>query len=301
MHKAANHVRVFLGRILKDEDTLSQHGVTSGNVLHLVKGAKAGQPTDTPAATTTAAPAHSAAAPAHASVPGGTSMGHPSAAPAGMNPAMMNAAMAGMSGMGGMGGNMGMDPAMMSNLMQSPMFQQMMGAMAQNPQLMAQMMQSNPMVQQMASQNPQMAALLQNPQMLQTLMNPQMIQAALQMQQAMNQFQPPQGVAAASAPAGAAAVHQQPGSATGQPNYGAMMAAMQNNPMFAQMLQGEGQGGMPMPAAALAEFEQRYATEIAQLEAMGFHDRAANIEALRVCDGNVELAINYLFDLGGGM
>ena len=26
-------------------------------------------------------------------------------------------------------------------------------------------------------------------------------------------------------------------------------------------------------------------------------DRASNVEALRVCDGNVELAINYLFDL----
>jgi ubiquilin len=47
----------------------------------------------------------------------------------------------------------------------------------------------------------------------------------------------------------------------------------------------------------MAEFEQRFSSEITQLEAMGFTDKAANIEALRVCDGNVELAINYLFDL----
>jgi ubiquilin len=196
-----------------------------------------------------------------------------------------------MAGMGGMGGNMGgMDPATMSNLMQSPMFQQMMSAMAQNPQMMAQMMQANPMVQQMAAQNPQMAALLQNPQMLQALMNPQMIQAAIQMQQAMQGGAPGGGFpAAAPAP-------------SGQPNYAEMAAAMQNNPMFAQMLQGSGsEGGMPLPPAQLAEFEQRFASEISQLEAMGFHDRAANIEALRVCDGNVELAINYLFDLGGSM
>lgn len=282
--------RLSVGRILKDEDTLTQHGVASGNVLHLVKGAKAGQPTDTPASTTTVAPAPSAHAPAATAHHGAAA---PGVAP--FNPAMMNAAM---SGMGGMGGNMGMDPAMMSNLMQSPMFQQMMGAMAQNPQMMAQMMQTNPMVQQMASQNPQMAALLQNPQLLQTLMNPQMIQAAMQMQQAMNQMQ------AGAHPSGAQPGHAVAPQPAGQPNYAAMMAAMQNNPMFAQMLQGEGGhggGAMPLPAAALAEFEQRYAAEITQLEGMGFHDRAANIEALRVCDGNVELAINYLFDLGGGM
>jgi len=109
--------------------------------------------------------------------------------------------------------------------------------------------------------------------------------------------------AGAPAPAGlpAPSAGAPAGGAAGAPNYAAMMAAMQNNPMFAQMLAG-GAGGVPggagvMSAAALAEFEQRYSSEIAQLEAMGFTDKGANIEALRVCDGNVELAINYLFDL----
>ena len=281
------------GRILKDEETLAQHGVQSGNVLHLVKGAKPGQPTDTPAATTTTQPAAAPAA-QHAAQPHSVSPAvQPQAAPGAgaQNMANMFGQMPqGMSGMGGMGG-MGMDPQMMSQLMQTPMFQQMMTAMSQNPQMMTQMMQMNPMVQQMAQQNPQVAMLLQNPQLMAQLMNPQTMQAMMQMQQVMGSLQ----AAHAGAPV--------PGGQ--QPDYASMMAAMQNNPMFAEMVAGGGgMGGgaaMPLPPAALAEFEQRYSGEIAQLEAMGFTDRAANIEALRVCDGNVELAINYLFDLTSNM
>jgi ubiquilin len=190
-------------------------------------------------------------------------------------------------------GGMGMDPQMMGQLMQTPMFQQMVTAMSQNPQMMAQMMQMNPMVQQMAQQNPQVAMLIQNPQIMQQLMNPQTIQAMLHMQNVMAGMQQGQGMSPQSAPAAQAGM---PGA-----DYAGMMAAMQNNPMLAQMLAGgAGAGAAALPPAAMAEFEQRYASEISQLEAMGFTDRVANIEALRVCDGNVELAINYLFDLASG-
>jgi ubiquilin len=131
--------------------------------------------------------------------------------------------------------------------------------------------------------------LMQNPQLMQQLMNPETINAMMHLQQVMGNMNQPPASQPMTSPAG------------GPANYANMMAALQNNPMLAQML-AAGAGGaaaaMPLPPAALAEFEQRYASEISQLEAMGFTDRAANIEALRVCDGNVELAINYLFDLG---
>jgi ubiquilin len=290
-----------LGRILKDEETLGQHGVQTGNVLHLVKGAKPGQPTDTPAATTSVAQP-TVVNPAQ---PTGPAASTTPASFGSVNPAMAQN-MAGMlgqmpQGMGGMGG-MGMDPQMMSQLMQTPMFQQMMTAMSQNPQMMAQMMQMNPMVQQMAQQNPQVAMLLQNPQLMQQLMNPQTIQAMLQMQQVMGSLQSAGGQAGGNG----AQVNRPSGvspAAGGQPDYASMMASMQNNPMFAQMLAGGAAAGgaMPLPPAALAEFEQRFASELTQLEALGFTDRVANIEALRVCDGNVELAINYLFDLTNEM
>ena len=266
----------YSGRILKDEETLAQHGVQAGNILHLVKGAKAGQPTDTPASTTTATAAAAATA-VPAAAPAAAATGAPNPFGAMMNdPMMMQQAMGQMPSMGNMGA--GMDPAMMNTLMQSPVFSQMLETMSQNPQFMAQMLQSNPQVQQMAASNPQMAMLLQNPQLLASLMNPQTMNAMMQLQAMQGGAQ---------------------GGASSGPNYNQMMQGMQNNPMFAQMMAG-GAAAPALPPAAMAEFEQRYVSEIAQLEGMGFMDRAANIEALRVCDGNVELAINYLFDLGGG-
>jgi ubiquilin len=80
-------------------------------------------------------------------------------------------------------------------------------------------------------------------------------------------------------------------------NYAAMMQAMAQNPMLAQMLANEEAGlpvAAPLGAEAAAELSQRYASELTQMEMMGFVDRNANLEALRVCDGNVEQAINYL-------
>jgi ubiquilin len=282
-------MQCFLGRILKDEETLAQHGVQSGNVLHLVKGAKPGQPTDTPAATTTPAAVPKAAGTAPAGAPISPPAQPLPGAPQGV-PNMGN--LFGQMPSQGMGGGMGMDPQMMAHLMQTPMFQQMMTAMTQNPQMMAQMMQMNPMVQQMAQQNPQVAMLLQNPQLMQQLMNPQTIHAMMHMQQVMSGMQQAQGQGGPTQPAAAPA--------GGAQDYAGMMAALQGNPMLAQMLAGGAGAGSVLPPAAMAEFEQRYASEIAQLEAMGFTDRASNIEALRVCDGNVELAINYLFDLASG-
>ena len=277
--------KIELGRILKDEETLGQHGVQTGNVLHLVKGAKPGQPTDTPAATTSSA--KPAAGPATVPTPAPGFVPHAGEAGSPNMQALFGQMPQGM-------GAPGMDPQMMSQLMQTPMFQQMMTAMTQNPEMMSQMMQMNPMVQQMSQQNPQVAMLLQNPQLMQQLMNPQTVQAMLQMQQVMAGIQQAQ----------TQQQQHQPAANTNRPapDYASMMSAMQSNPMFAQMLAGgsAGAASMPLPPAAMAEFEKRYANEIAQLEGMGFMDKATNIEALRVCDGNVEQAINYLFDLNSG-
>ena len=197
------------------------------------------------------------------------------------NPAMQGMMAQMMAGQGGAhaGGLQGMDPAMMQGLMQTPVFQQMMQQMASNPQLMAQMIQSNPMLQQAVAQNPQLGIMLQNPELLRVLMNPQTMQAVLTLQQAM---------------AGAAV---QPQAQAGGNNYAAMMQAMAQNPMLAQMLANE-EAGLPVAAPlgeeAAAELSQRFAAELTQMEMMGFVDRNANLEALRVCDGNVEQAINYL-------
>jgi len=257
----------------------------------LVKGPGAA-PAPTPAASPAPAAIPAAQAPmqttTHRPVVPPTSQAFPGAhhqgaqGNAGMH-AMMGQMMAAQGGMPGMGG--GMDPAMMASLMQQPVFQQMMQTMASNPQLMAQMMQSNPMLQQAVAQNPQLGAMLQNPELLRVLMNPQTMQAILSLQTAM-----------AGAAVQQPAQQQQPGN-----NYAAMMQAMAQNPMLAQMLANEegAPAAVPLGAEAIAELSQRYAEELGQMEIMGFFDRNANIEALRVCDGNVEQAINYLLSETG--
>ena len=58
-------------------------------------------------------------------------------------------------------------------------------------------------------------------------------------------------------------------------------------------------GGMP-PPAAIADSrppEERFATQLEQLNNMGFPDRNSNIQALVQSNGDVNQAINFL--LGG--
>merc|ERR1719210_3163781 len=114
------------------------------------------------------------------------------------DPTMMQAAMQMMGGMGGNAPGMagvvpgvgagnpdpmtammgGMDPAMLGQMLQNPMIQQMTRNLAQNPQLLQQMIQSNPMLQQMTQNNPMMAQMFSNPQImqnaLQLMSNPEM-------------------------------------------------------------------------------------------------------------------------------
>lgn len=293
---------IYKGRILKDTETLQQHAVETGHTLHLVKGpgapaAPAAATVPAPSATAQSTPAPAAAQHAHAhptnrpivppttqAFPGAQQAAAPGGNMASMlgNPGMQGMMAQMMAAQGGATPAPGMDPAMMAGLMQTPMFQQMMQTMASNPQLMAQMVQSNPMMQQAVAQNPQLGVILQNPELLRILMNPQTMQAILSLQQAMATAQP-------AAPA------------AGGNNYAAMMQAMSQNPMLAQMLANEEGSPVaaPLGAEAAAELSQRFAGELTQMEMMGFVDRNANLEALRVCDGNVEQAINYLLSYTG--
>merc|ERR1740122_463910 len=142
-------------------------------------------------------PAEGAGVPA---VPLSAGMSAPTANPMAammQDPGMMQAMMGMMGGAGmpsagaGASNPMGrMDPAMIGQMMQNPVMQQMMNNMFQNPAMLQQMIQSNPMLQQMSQQNPMMAQMMsnpavlqgamqmmQNPQMIQMLQNPQMMQA----------------------------------------------------------------------------------------------------------------------------
>merc|ERR1740123_2287268 len=158
---------------------------------------------------------------------------------------------AGMPGAGAGASNPmgGMDPAMIGQMMQNPVMQQMMNNMFQNPAMLQQMIQSNPMLQQMSQQNPMMAQMMsnpavlqgamqmmQNPQMMQMLQNPQMMQAFGGTPGAMRGLPAP----TATPPAGDAGALAVPAANP--------MAAMMQDPAMMQAMVGM-MGGAGMPGA----------------------------------------------------
>merc|ERR1712107_457729 len=180
----------------------------------------------------------------------------------------------------------------MMQMLQNPMVQQMMQSISQNPQMLQSMIQSNPMLQQMTQSNPMMQQMLSNPQLLQTTFNPQMLQSMMQMQQAMR------GMNGVGAP-------QMPAIPDAQ---GGAQQAAPPNPMFnpdmmqqmMQAMQGGGMGnglngglGSPNPADTRPA-EERFATQVQQLESMGFPDKHSNLQALSQSNGDVNQAINCL-------
>lgn len=147
---------IFKGKIMKDAQTLASYEIADGLTVHLVRGktaAAAGQPSAATAATN--APAAGTGADPMAGLGGMGGMPPGMGGMGGMPPGMMGMPGMGMPGMGmpgmpgmpgmaagaggpnGMGGMGGMDPAMMGQMMQNPMVQQMLS----NPEFMQNMIQ----------------------------------------------------------------------------------------------------------------------------------------------------------------
>merc|ERR1719343_808724 len=132
--------------------------------------------------------------------------------------------------------------------------------------MLQQMVQSNPMLQQMTQNNLMMQHMLSNPQMLQSMM---------QMQQAMGGMNGAGAPHMPAIPDAQGGVHQ-----AAPPN------PMMNPDMMQQMMQAM-QGGMgngmnggvaaPNPADTRPP-EERFATQVQQLESMGFPDKHSNLQ-----------------------
>lgn len=204
------------------------------------------------------------------------------------------AGMGGMGGMGGIGGMPAMDPQMLGQMMQDPMVQNMMTTMLSNPQFMQQAIDSNPMLRQMIQNNPGMRETLSNPEFLRRLSDPNTIQAMLQMQGAMQQMQRlnEAGGTAAVNPFGTTQITSPPTnpSTAAQPPRPFDLSAMMNS----MGMGGAGQAGLfgaPQPQVPPA---QLYATQLEQLQAMGFYDEQQNITALQATGGNVSAAVERL-------
>lgn len=164
---APNQRLIYKGQVLKDEKTLvGDYGFTSGNALHIVRGAAAPSPSATPALVP--APATPAAAPAAGLGLGGMFGGMPM-------PGM------GAAGAGGMDFNamqrqmqeqMAANPGAMEQMMESPAMQGLLS----NPDTIQAMIQSNPQMRTLMEQNPELRSVLSDPnlirQSLQAASNP---------------------------------------------------------------------------------------------------------------------------------
>ncbi|XP_057769123.1 ubiquitin domain-containing protein DSK2b-like [Salvia miltiorrhiza] len=166
------------------------------------------------------------------------------------------------------------DPAAFGQLLQNPAVAQMMQSLLSNPQYMEQLMGLNPQLRSMLDMNPQLREMMQNPELLRQLTSSDMMQQMMALQQQLTRQQ--------STPEG---------DQTNQ-NRGP-----QNNmglDMLMNMFGGLGAGGFAVPNAPDVPPEELYATQLSQLQEMGFFDTQENIRALRATSGNVHAAVERL-------
>ncbi|PON78478.1 Ubiquilin [Trema orientale] len=174
------------------------------------------------------------------------------------------------------------DTTQMNQLLQNPAISQMMQSMLSNPQYMNQILNLNPQLRGMVDLNPQLREMMQNPEILRQLTNPETMQQMLTLQQSLlSQLNRQQSTQDSG----------QPGATTGTPNNTGLELLM-------NMFGGLGAGGFAVPNNPDVPPEELYATQLSQLQEMGFFDTQENIRALRATSGNVHAAVERLLNPG---
>ncbi|XP_024391182.1 ubiquitin domain-containing protein DSK2a isoform X1 [Physcomitrium patens] len=179
--------------------------------------------------------------------------------------------------MGGAGGLM--DPGFMQQMLQNPQMQQMMQGILSNPQYMNQIMNMQPQLQTFLNQNPQFRDMMQNPDFIRQMSSPENLQQLMQLQQAMMGQHG----------------RQTPGQNVGQNPAGlGGLAGMGGGMNMDALLNMFGSLGSTAPSNPDAPPEQMYASQLSQLQEMGFFDTQENIRALSAVGGNIHAAVERL-------
>eukprot|EP00252_Welwitschia_mirabilis_P021566 TRINITY_DN555_c0_g1_i5.p1 TRINITY_DN555_c0_g1~~TRINITY_DN555_c0_g1_i5.p1 ORF type:complete len:548 (+),score=127.59 TRINITY_DN555_c0_g1_i5:157-1800(+) len=172
----------------------------------------------------------------------------------------------GLSDLAGMGGTTGIfDPAMLQQMLQNPAVLQMMQGLLSNPQYMNQF---RPLFE-----NTQLREMMQNPDFLRQLTNQETLQQLLSLQQNL-----------------LSQLGRQP---TGQ-TQGHTGAGGNNLGLDTLLGMFGGLGNMENQNPSNEPPEELYATQLAQLQEMGFYDVQENIRALTATRGNVHAAVERL-------
>ncbi|XP_031269232.1 ubiquitin domain-containing protein DSK2b-like isoform X2 [Pistacia vera] len=170
-----------------------------------------------------------------------------------------------------------------SQMMQNPAISQMMQSLLSNPQYMNQILGLNPQTRNVLDSNSQLREMMQNPEFLRQLTSPETMQQMLTLQQSL------------LAQLGRSQSPQEPGQTglgAGAPNN---MGGLE---MLMNMFGGLGAGSLATPRSDVPP-EQLYATQLSQLQEMGFFDTQENIRALIATAGNVHAAVERLLGNSG--
>lgn len=292
---------IYSGKVLKDSESISSYKIQSGHTIHLVKSAAKAASTTTTNTTTTPAPAPENSVPSNISA--GTGSFNPLADLTGGRYAgytqLPSASMFGPDG--GMNAPMP-DPSQLTEMMSNPMFQESMNAMLSNPQMLDFFIQQSP---QLRAMGPQAREMLQSPFFRQMMSNPEMMRSMMEMGRGMGGgegagFPAPGSNPTNSADSGATGTDS-PSAGTGagaQANpfasmFGGGMGGMDPFSMFGGAGAGAGAGAAPAETDNRPP-EERYASQLSQLNDMGFFDFDRNVAALRRSGGNVQGAVEYL-------
>ncbi|KAG7095354.1 hypothetical protein E1B28_006113 [Marasmius oreades] len=306
--EAARQRLIYSGRVLKDEDALSAYKIQSSHTIHMVKGAARSGGTGSTPSQSTSHP-----------LPTMQSGQNPSDPLTQLNSHMGFGAMAGLNPFADMGLNPN-DPNMMQSMMNSPEVLQQMAGMMSNPAIVDQIIANNPQLQGMG---PQVREIFQSEGFRNMVSNPETLRMMFNMSAAMrgggSPFDAFAGGSTETFPAPGV-----PGGTTGGSNTttfsttpgatGANTASPPNplfNPAMMQQMMSAmggspnsnpwsmgGLGGFGSPPTDSRPPEERFQTQLQQLQDMGFTNASQNIRALLATAGNVPAAIEYI--LGGG-
>ncbi|XP_047196993.1 ubiquilin-4 [Hippoglossus stenolepis] len=284
-------VLIFTGKVLKDTDTLKQYGIKDGHTVHLViknipkstdGGASQTSSTSSPPQQNTISSS------ARSTSPSPTVAGSTGQTP--IQPA--NA----MSGLGNLSGFLGVG-------MGSPYLMEIQQLMMSNPQMLLQIM-GNPVFRTLMSNPDLMRQIclivieqLRNPEMLSMMRNPRVRQALEQIQPGLQILRMELLGFESSVPTGGLTVPPATGGsvppATGSsvPPQNSSSAALPPGSIpsqqMQQILQMFSGGGQSVP-------EARFQQQLDQLNAMGFINREANLQALIATGGDVNAAVERL-------
>lgn len=309
---------IYSGKVLKDDATVALYKIQNGHAVHMVKLAA---PKAAPAASSAVSPAEArSTSPQQQSVPSNIAAGQGS-----FNPLadLTGARYAGYTqlpsaSMFGPDGGMGLlpDPDQMSEMMSSPMFQEQMNALLLNPQMLDFMINQNP---QLRAMGPQVRTMLQSPMFREMISNPETMRSMMNLRNMQGAglgggagagLFPGPGANPTLGEEGTQNAGDSASSANASETGGAGAGAAANP--FASLFPGgvppmdpfalfggagAGAGGASAPQDNRPP-EERYESQLRQLNDMGFFDFDQNVAALRRSGGSVQGAIEYL--LSGG-